>query len=382
MRRVLQLALKALDINLPLFRQDTILDLAVAHECMDFLSKHCSAAITIQLFGDMQVRHGARGKQGLKDQRRQEHTCSRPFVCVCVPPSRSLCDAQTQANRMKTINGMLRILLGITTLGLVPAFLPRFIQWEPPPKSEQMRGSRQRRLRPEGDRSEETEEVNLSPSRWYKRLYLFLTCPVVIFHTDKIICVCINLMFTFWFLAHRQAVNADAVAAGVGGLGEHSIILIPFKVSSNLDIEPLQGVEIALCIYYGCSLVRELTEILCELDDWENLLDVLKKYISSFWNVLDMGEIVAFVAGILYRVDVVAFVAGRDHPQTPAPSRRHDHPQTTPPNYEYKDKEWTNWSLAYGACLFIAWFRVLRSCYAFPTTSKMCGFCVSRFLYP
>jgi hypothetical protein len=77
LRCVPQLALKALDINLPLFRQDTILDLAVAHECMDFLSKHCSAAITIQLFGDMQVRHGARGEQALKEKRRQEHTCFR-----------------------------------------------------------------------------------------------------------------------------------------------------------------------------------------------------------------------------------------------------------------------------------------------------------------
>jgi hypothetical protein len=273
---------------------------------------------------------------------------------------------------MKTINGMLRILLGIATLGLVPAFLPRFIHWEPPPKSEQMRGSRQRRVRPEGDRSEETEEVILSPPRWYKRLYLFWTCPVVLFHTDKIICVCINLMFTFWFLAHRQAVNADAVAAGVGGLGDHSITLLPFKVSSNLNIEPLQGVEMALCIYYGCSLVRELTEILCELDDWRGLCDVLKKYISSFWNVLDMGEIVAFLAGILYRV-----IPGEEHSRQHGQflhDTQHYHPEGGSGGDEvYTGEEWTNWSLAYGACLFIAWFRVLRSCDALPTTLEMCG---------
>jgi hypothetical protein len=273
---------------------------------------------------------------------------------------------------MNTLNGMLRILLGIATLGLVPAFRPEFIHWEPPPKSEQMRGSRQRRVRPEGyPWSEETEEMNtkklLARFWWYERLYLFWTCPVVLFHADKIICICINLMFTFWFVAHRQAVDAKAVAAGIGGLGEHSITLIPFKVSSNLDIEPLQGVEIALCIYYGCSFVREITEILCELEDWENSRDLLKKYISSFWNVLDVGEILAFLAGIYYRVTV----ASAPH-QTPALDAQ---------GYKYKDEEWTNWSLAYAACLFIAWFRVLRSCFALPKTSKKFGFCVSRFLY-
>ena len=56
MRRVLQLALKALDINLMLYQQDTILDLVVAHDCTNFLTKHCSEAIDIQLYGDMEVR--------------------------------------------------------------------------------------------------------------------------------------------------------------------------------------------------------------------------------------------------------------------------------------------------------------------------------------
>jgi hypothetical protein len=267
---------------------------------------------------------------------------------------------------MKTNNGMLRILVGIATLGIVPAFRAGFIHWEPPPKSEQMRGNRQHRVRPEGyPWSEESEEANeknlLDRFRWFERLYLFWTCPVVLFHTDKIICVCMNLMFTFWFVAHRQAVNADDVAAGVGGLGDHSITLLPFKVYSNLNIEPLQGVEIALCIFYGGSLVRELTEILCELDDWRGFWDVLKKYISSFWNVLDMGEIVAFLAGILYRVIPGESGGGSGGDE---------------------GEEWTKWSLAYGACLFIAWFRVLRSCDALPTTSEMCGSCFSRFQYP
>ena len=56
MRYFSQLALKALDINLRLYQQDTILDLVVAHDCTVFLTKHCSEAIDIQLYGDMEVR--------------------------------------------------------------------------------------------------------------------------------------------------------------------------------------------------------------------------------------------------------------------------------------------------------------------------------------
>ena len=371
-----QLALKALDIHLlykqnrKLFEHDTILDLVVEYHCTTFLSKHCRAAIQIQLYGDM------------------------------------------NAKKMNTVDGMLRILLGIGTLGLVPAFIPQLwawgdkifgIHWEPPPESERMRRSRQRRVKPGGSDGPSSSASWLPPAlssvlemqgmrlvcllpfllllllfpslllllllpllllaikwiwlddfSWYERLYLFWTCPVVLFHTDKIICVCINLMFTAWFVAHRQAV----------GSGEHSIP-IPFKVSSNLDnctaaatisnatisktctktqAEPLQGVEIALCIYYGCSLLREVTEIMCEMAvKWENKMDVLKEYISCFWNVLDVGEIIAFVAGILYRVTAI--------PHRVADAQEYDH----------KDEEWTNWSLAYGVCLFLAWFRVLRS---------------------
>ena len=345
-----RLALRALDINLLLFKQDTILDLVVAHDCLKFLSKHCSAAITIQLYGDM------------------------------------------EANKMNTIEGMLRILLGIATLGLVPAFIPDFLRWDPPPKSEQMRRSRQRRVIPVGYPWAELEEMNAEEVNkrslsgcfsWYERMYLFWTCPTVLFHTDKIICACINLIFTTWFVAHRQAV----------GSGEHSIpIPLPFKVSSNLDnctaaatisnakisqtctkpqAEPLQGVEICLCIYYGCSFLREVTEIMCALAvKWENKLDVLKNYISSFWNVLDLAEIMAFVVGILYRVTTSIPVQSQTRR-----SLTNSSAVTDAQEYTYKDEEWTNWSMAYGACLFIAWFRVLRSF----TLSKKLGTLVGIF---
>jgi hypothetical protein len=71
-----------------------------------------------------------------------------------------------------------------------------------------------------------------------------------------------------------------------------------------------------------------------------------------------MGEIIAFCAGIGYRVDLRPYYSYNSHVL-----------ETTPDGLgsgegsggEYQGEEWTNWSMAYGICLSIAWFRVLRS---------------------
>jgi hypothetical protein len=73
LRYISQLALRALDVNLQLFQQHTLLDLVVAYDCTHFLTTHCSTAIDIQLYGDMEVRHGVRGVEALKEKRRQHH---------------------------------------------------------------------------------------------------------------------------------------------------------------------------------------------------------------------------------------------------------------------------------------------------------------------
>ena len=61
MRYVLQLAIQTLDLKSSMFQDDTLIDLAVAHDCRHFLSKHCTEAIEIQLYGDMKVRQGGVG---------------------------------------------------------------------------------------------------------------------------------------------------------------------------------------------------------------------------------------------------------------------------------------------------------------------------------
>jgi hypothetical protein len=82
LRYVPQLALKALDVPLRLFQQHTLLDLVVAYDCTYFLTTHCSKAIDIQLYGDMEVRHGAR----VRDTEREEVAGAYPLppALVCL----------------------------------------------------------------------------------------------------------------------------------------------------------------------------------------------------------------------------------------------------------------------------------------------------------
>ena len=146
---------------------------------------------------------------------------------------------------MDTGLGHAKILLGIATLGLVPAIVSPLIDWMPPPDFEELRTSKQRRARPEGypwsDLTYEDSKENLSADlswyerlyfkyypwsdltyddskklkrklsadlSWYEILYLFWTTPVVLLYADKVVSLCFTLMFTVWFVAHRQAVDS------------------------------------------------------------------------------------------------------------------------------------------------------------------------------
>jgi hypothetical protein len=278
---------------------------------------------------------------------------------------------------MHTLSWNFKILFGIATFGLVPAIFPGYVHWSDPPISESMRRSRQRRWRPEGypwksDRLPAEQKQRLRELfSWKERWRLFWTTPIVIFYLDKIMYMAFTLMFSIWFVAHRQAVDS----------GKYKIIIMHFEVSSNLDEESLQSVEIALCIYFGSSFLRELTEVLCELGTAATVskkVDVLVHYFSSLWNVLDVGEIIAFCVGIGYRVSIAArlsALAGKipfDEfvsalPTSSSSTNPPPTSSTTPDGLGsgegsgYQGEKWTNWSMAYGICLSIAWFRVLRS---------------------
>ncbi len=252
---------------------------------------------------------------------------------------------------MNTYTGLAKILLGIVTLGLVPAIFPTFVNWTPPPDFEEARRSKQRRTRPKGyywsdEDSRKLLMKLLADLSWYEILYLFWTTPVVLLYADKVVSLCFTLMFTVWFVAHRQAVDS----------GQHGMPIIPFTVSSNLDVEPLQGVELALCIFFSSSLLREVIDVLCRMvSNWDKKWAELLRYASTFWNLLDWGEVVVFFVGISYRV------ACKAHGNGCMSSRR-----AGADAEEYKPETWNEWSMAYAVCLCIAWFRTLRSCDILP----------------
>ena len=251
---------------------------------------------------------------------------------------------------MSTILGMCKIFLGIATLGLLPAFRPGYVHWSPPPDYEGSRTSMQRRRRPEG-----YPWKNDSNTKWKlrksltsrERFDLFWTCPVVLFAADKIIDFFFTLIFTVWFAAHRQAVSS----------GKHRITIVSFNVSGNLDLEPLHGVEIAGCVYFCSSFLRECTEIVCRMAaDRKTKKTVLANHFSSFWNALDLGEILAFFVGIIIRVSC----NGQGCKSTRRNGLETPNVDVGEDTDESLSDPWSPWSVAYGVCLAIAWFRTLR----------------------
>ena len=264
--------------------------------------------------------------------------------------------------------------------------------WMPPPTSESMRRSKQRRFTPKGfpylRNKEDTAEKKkmwdiyvdanfpiadqqkekglkeheitarlkvLSSEQlsdfwdpsfmWYERLYLFWITPIVLFYTDKIVALCMTLVFTLWFVAARY--------------GSEKILQppLPFKVPEDLNVEPLQGVEIMLCIYFASSYVREATEVLLDMaQNWENKWQVIKEYLSDFWNMLDMGEIFFFFVGVGFRVNCQM----RGDECTSIRRKIASDSDSGADVVQHGDA-WVNWSMCYGLCLFIMWFRVLRS---------------------
>lgn len=99
----------SLDCELPLWRGMALIDLAIESQSRKFLETCCPEVIKIRLYGDM------------------------------------------KAVSLDSWEGTLRIILGILTFGLLPAFMPTFVEWTLPPKCESMRRKTQRRNIPEGE---------------------------------------------------------------------------------------------------------------------------------------------------------------------------------------------------------------------------------------
>ena len=97
------LALSSLDCELLLWRGMGLIDLAVESRSVRFLEECCPEAINIRLYGDLKANSS---------------------------------DA--------------RIIIGILSMGFLPAVFPSFLEWNKPPVSDSMRRQTQRRSIPEG----------------------------------------------------------------------------------------------------------------------------------------------------------------------------------------------------------------------------------------
>jgi len=101
-------ALDSLDCEVPLWRGQAVVDLAVISESFSFLEECCKEAVENRLYGDL------------------------------------------NASSLNTWKGTVKILAGILSLGLLPALIPGYLDWNPPPKGEALRRKTQRRSIPIG----------------------------------------------------------------------------------------------------------------------------------------------------------------------------------------------------------------------------------------
>ena len=70
-----------------------------------------------------------------------------------------------KATSMDSAEGTFKLILGILSFGLLPAFLPGFVEWSAPPTNSAMRRKTQRRSVPLGYPSEPTHNAVLA-RRW------------------------------------------------------------------------------------------------------------------------------------------------------------------------------------------------------------------------
>ena len=296
--------------------------------------------------------------------------------------------------------GQLLIFLGIVTLGLLPMCSTGLFKWLPPPSAPSKRLSKQRRSVPKGypDRPWENDNIKVELERdikqskqeelksdtrateeeelarfyemltpgerealWervmspFEKLYLFWESPVVLFYAEKLTSICITIAFTSWFVDKRLDEGGNKLAT-----------------------MPIQGFEIFICTYFGASIVREFLQMFLIIQNGETFWRATLDYVSDFWNLLDIVELAAFFVGLAYRLQCHSsdHISRDTHPSNSTSSLLSDDPanltmHSTGICLELKLNEqegWkqsgevlVRWTTAYGVCLFVSWFRFLRS---------------------
>jgi hypothetical protein len=260
-----ELAASSLDCDLLLWRGMSLMDVAVQCECFRVLETGCfKEAINSRLYGDLS-----------------------PYG-------------------NDTLWGQLKLMFFTLTFGFFPAFFPWTIQWAPPPVSECMRRSTQRRVTPEGYPNSPSLNPTLrklkdklrkkgtsadlldKPDNQIKdltkreleklweptfgiidRLGCFLSSPYVLFALNCFMTIIVTLGFTVWFLRMKLDPSNYSV-----------------DIQDNVTVE-----EIILMVYFGGCLVREVGQIF-----------ILKlQYLCDGWNVPEMLSLASFFVAFWLR---------------------------------------------------------------------------------
>ena len=291
-----QRALAALDCPMEMWTGHALLDLAVISGCHRFLEECCPQALMRRLFGD-------------------------------IDPSYAL-----------SWGGCVRLMVGILSLGFIPAFFPNYVKWLPPPHNSAMRGKMQRRMTPTGfphnplsnavlrnmqRRREEgsnpfppfanifgwrsrnkvdkfwklmdcdARQLKESPDSeiemlWeptftpLQRLDCFFSCPIILFLTNALVTIVVTLYFTDFFWR-----------------------VVPTPTS--LLPSELMGAERLLAIYFFCLLKREIVQMMIAVvsrSSRNTLVNIgagLRVHLSSFWNLMEIGAIAGFALGLAAR---------------------------------------------------------------------------------
>ncbi len=269
-----ELALKSLDSTLKIWNGLTLLDLAVKGDSHKFVEECCPEAIDNRLFGDLS-RHD-----------------------------------------MNTKMGMLKLIGGILSVGLLPAFVPQFISWDPPPVCEKARRRTQLRARPRGYPFKPSDNHHYSEAKpgffkdfkgkempdktvedyspqeleklWaetftaLQRFKLFWSAPIVIFLFNAVWTTAATVVFYIWFYTERIGPSR-------------------FTAQTDADVANSDswrvGVEITMACYFYLNILREGLQCTGEMFDAKSWYIGLWIYLFDFWNMFDILSIVTFAIG-------------------------------------------------------------------------------------
>jgi hypothetical protein len=256
-----------------------------------------------------------------------------------------------------------KLICSTLTFGLPPTFFPGFLKWAPPPRSEELRHSTQRRIIPKGypdrpsdnptlrdeKKNQDKVAVLLKKQRdnkmdltsheletlwsptfcWYQRWGCFLSAPYVVFLLNCFVTFGVTLFFTVWFIWMR------------------------LQPSSFPDMhDNMTGHEIFLNFYFVGCLIREISELSVSILKCQGIYEGFKDYFNNVWNFPEVLGLISFFVGFWWR-----FACTQSGGCEPAFSAKDN---TIWFSFSVKDSTIETYNLFYALSLFFNWIRVLR----------------------